>query len=72
MCLSNYLDGREGNWESITVFSEFPFEIRKIIYAANLIENLNGKSENTLKISFHSQYVFNQYLTIFKKGFRFN
>ena len=29
---------------------DFPLEIRKIIYTTNLIENLNGKSENTPKI----------------------
>ncbi len=37
------------NWDELTVFFEFPLEIRKIIYTTNLIENLNGKSENTLK-----------------------
>lgn len=31
------------NWEDLTVFFEFPMEIRKIIYTTNLIENLNGK-----------------------------
>jgi transposase-like protein len=31
------------NWEELTVFYEFPVEIRKIIYTTNLIENLNGK-----------------------------
>lgn len=31
------------NWEDLTVFFEFPVEIRKIIYTTNLIENLNGK-----------------------------
>ena len=31
------------NWEVLTVFLEFPLEIRKIIYTTNLIENLNGK-----------------------------
>ena len=31
------------NWEDLTVFFEFPIEIRKIIYTTNLIENLNGK-----------------------------
>ena len=31
------------NWEQLTVFFEFPVEIRKIIYTTNLIENLNGK-----------------------------
>jgi transposase-like protein len=31
------------NWEDLTVFFEFPIEIRRIIYTTNLIENLNGK-----------------------------
>src|SRR5690554_2679615 len=31
------------NWEELTVFYEFPLEIRKIIYTTNFIENLNGK-----------------------------
>lgn len=31
------------NWEDLTVFFEFPLEIRKIIYTTNLIENLDGK-----------------------------
>src|SRR5699024_3212899 len=31
------------NWAELTVFYEFPVEIRKIIYTKNLIENLNGK-----------------------------
>ena len=31
------------NWVDLTVFFQFPLEIRKIIYTTNLIENLNGK-----------------------------
>jgi transposase-like protein len=31
------------NWKELTVFHEFPMEIRKNIYITNLIENLNGK-----------------------------
>lgn len=31
------------NWDELTVFLEFPLEIRKIIYTTNTIENLNGK-----------------------------
>lgn len=31
------------NWEELTVFFDFPVDIRKIIYTTNLIENLNGK-----------------------------
>ena len=34
---------RRDNREELTVFFEFPLEIRKIIYTTNLIENLNGK-----------------------------
>jgi len=33
----------ENNWDELTVFFDFPIEIRKIIYTTNLIENLNGK-----------------------------
>jgi transposase-like protein len=42
----------EDNWDELTVFFDFPLEIRKIIYTTNLIENLNGKirkyTKNTL------------------------
>ena len=31
------------NWADLTVFYDFPLEIRKIIYTTNLIENLTGK-----------------------------
>lgn len=31
------------HWDELTVFFDFPLEIRKIIYTTNLIENLNGK-----------------------------
>lgn len=31
------------NWDELTVFFDYPLEIRKIIYTTNLIENLNGK-----------------------------
>jgi len=31
------------NWDELTVFLDFPVEIRKIIYTTNIIENLNGK-----------------------------
>ena len=33
----------ENNWNELTVFFDFPVEIRTIIYTTNLIENLNGK-----------------------------
>lgn len=31
------------NWDELTVFFDFPWEIRQIIYTTNLIENLNAK-----------------------------
>ncbi|WP_425490621.1 transposase [Chitinophaga qingshengii] len=31
------------NREDLTVFFDFPMEIRQIIYTTNLIENINGK-----------------------------
>ena len=37
------IQSQERNWDDLTVFFEFPLEIRKIIYTTNLIENLNGK-----------------------------
>ena len=37
------IDSWRNNWTELTVFFEFPMEIRKIIYTTNLIENLNGK-----------------------------
>mgnify|MGYP000062435401 FL=1 len=42
------------NWDDLAIFFQFPLEIRKIIYTTNLIENQNGKSENTQNQSFHS------------------
>ena len=37
------VDSWRKNWGELTVFLDFPVEIRKIIYTTNLIENLNGK-----------------------------
>ncbi len=37
------VDSWRKNWDELTVFLDFPVEIRKIIYTTNLIENLNGK-----------------------------
>ena len=37
------------NWDELTVFFNFPIEIRKIIYTTNLIENLNGKIRKCTK-----------------------
>lgn len=33
----------KNNWDELTVFFDFPLEIRRIIYTTNLVENLNGK-----------------------------
>lgn len=33
----------KNNWEELSVFFDFPVEIRRIIYTTNIIENLNGK-----------------------------
>ncbi len=44
------------NWDDLTVFFQFPLEIRKIIYTTNLIENLNGeiRKYTKSKLSFPS------------------
>lgn len=31
------------NWDELTVFYDFPLEIRRIIYTTNITENMNGK-----------------------------
>ena len=46
------------NWDDLTVFFQFPLEIRKIIYTTNLIENLNGK----IRKNTNSQYFSVTYL----------
>lgn len=40
---------QRNNWDDLTVFFQFPLEIRKIIYTTNLIENLNGKIRKYIK-----------------------
>lgn len=44
------------NWDDLTVFLQYPLEIRKIIYTTNIIENLNGKIRkySKSKLSFPS------------------
>ncbi len=37
------IKGWETNWDELTVFFDYPVEIRTIIYTTNTIENLNGK-----------------------------
>ena len=52
LCLLSW----RNNWDDLTVFFQFPLEIRKIIYTTNLIENLNGKigKYTKAKLSFPS------------------
>lgn len=38
------------NWNELTVFFDYPIEIRTIIYTTNLIENLNDKIRKYTKI----------------------
>ncbi|MDR0985705.1 MAG: transposase [Mycoplasmataceae bacterium] len=49
------MDSRRRNWNELTTFFNFPFEISKLIYTTNIIENLN---HNIRKIS-KSKGVFN-------------
>ncbi len=42
------------NWDELTVFFDFPLEIRKIIYTTNLIENLNRTFRKNIKRKCHS------------------
>lgn len=37
------------NWDELTVFFDFPLEIRQIIYTTNLIENRNGEIRKQTK-----------------------
>src|SRR5690606_22407945 len=56
------------NWENLTVFYEFPLEIRRIIYTTNLIENLNGKirkyTKNNLSIPTDDDVMKSVYLAL--------
>lgn len=56
------------NWEELTVFFEYPVEIRKVIYTTNLIENLNGKirkyTKNKLSFPTDDSVIKSVYLAI--------
>jgi len=56
------------NWDELTVFFDFPLEIRKIIYTTNLIENLNGKirkyTKNKMSFPTDEAVLKSVYLTI--------
>ena len=46
------------NWDELTVFFEFPLEIRKIIYTTNLIEPEFGiRVENKFAIKSNNSYI---------------
>lgn len=56
------------NWNELTVFFDFPLEIRQIIYTTNLIENLNGKirkyTKNKLSFPSDDAVLKSVYLTL--------
>lgn len=58
----------QNNWEDLTVFFDFPVEIRRIIYTTNLIENLNGKirkyTKNKLSFSTDEAVIKSVYLAL--------
>ena len=58
----------QNNWEELTVFFDFPVEIRKIIYTTNLIENLNGKirkyTKNKLSFPTNDAVIKSVYLAV--------
>lgn len=58
------------NWEELTIFFDFPPEIRRIIYTTNMIENLNGKIRKYTKnkMSFPTDKALKKsvYLAVFK------
>ena len=56
------------NWDELTVFFDFPIDIRQIIYTTNLIENLNGKirkyTKNKLSFPTHDAVMKSVYLAL--------
>jgi transposase-like protein len=54
-------------WEELAVFFDFLLEIRKIIYSANLIENLNDKIRKYIKnklLFLTDKSIFNVFLVL--------
>ena len=61
----------ENSWDELTVFFDFPIEIRTIIYTTNLIENLNGKIRKYTKnkLSFPTdQYVMKSFFLAIRES----
>ncbi len=66
----------QNNWEELTVFFDFPVEIRKIIYTTNLIENLNGKirkyTKNKLSFPTNDAVIKSVYLAVREASKKWN
>ena len=66
----------QSNWEELTVFFDFPIEIRKIIYTTNLIENLNGKirkyTKNKLSFPTNEAVIKSVYLAVRETAKKWN
>ena len=66
----------QSNWEELTVFFDFPIEIRKIIYTTNLIENLNGKirkyTKNKLSFPTNEALIKSVYLAVRETSKKWN
>jgi len=66
----------QNNWEELTVFFDFPIEIRKIIYTTNLIENLNGKirkyTKNKLSFPTNDAVIKSVYLAVREASKKWN
>ena len=66
----------QSNWEELTVFFDFPIEIRKIIYTTNLIENLNGKirkyTKNKLSFPTNEALIKSVYLAVREASKKWN
>lgn len=58
----------KNKWDELTVFFDYPVEIRKMIYTTNLIENLNDKirkyAKNKLSYSTDDVVIKSVFLTI--------
>ena len=66
----------QSNWEELTVFFDFPIEIRRIIYTTNLIENLNGKirkyTKNKLSFPTNEAVIKSVYLAVRETAKKWN
>ena len=66
----------QSNWEELTVFFDFPIEIRRIIYTTNLIENLNGKirkyTKNKLSFPTNEALIKSVYLAVRETAKKWN